>query len=80
MHDSKLEELQSENNTMLCDESKDNLERMLDVLYEFDYDGLSIDDLKTLRDTFYNEFQTVEKHIRYSDESYGQMKVRGVAE
>lgn len=80
MHDSKLEELQSENNTMLCDESKDNLERMLDVLYEFDYDGLSIDDLKTLRDTFYNEFQTLEKHIRYSDESHVQMKVRGVAE
>ena len=74
MHDSKLEELQSENNTMLCDESKDNLERMLDVLYEFDYDGLSIDDLKTLRDTFYNEFQTVEKHIRYSDESRKQVK------
>lgn len=48
--------------------SKDNLERMLDVLYEFDYDGLSIDDLKTLRDTFHNEFQTLEKHIRYSDE------------
>lgn len=70
MHDSKLEELQSENNTMLCNESKDNLERMLDVLYEFDYDGLSIDDLKTLRDTFYNEFQTLEKHIRYSDESH----------
>lgn len=72
MHDSKLEELQSENNTMLCNESKDNLERMLDVLYEFDYDGLSIDDLKTLRDTFYNEFQTVEKYIRYSDESEEQ--------
>ena len=52
--------------------SKDNLERMLDVLYEFDYDSLSIDDLKTLRDTFHNEFQTVEKHIRYSDESEGQ--------
>lgn len=68
MHDSKLEELQSENNMMLCDESKDNLERMLDTLYELDYDGLSINDLKTLRDTFYNEFQTLEKHIRYSDE------------
>lgn len=52
--------------------SKDNLERMLNVLYEFDYDGLSTDDLKTLRDTFYNEFQTVEKHIRYSDESEEQ--------
>lgn len=65
MHDSRLEGLQSENNTMNSDESKDNLERMLDVLYEFDYDGLSIDDLKTLRDTFYNEFQTLEKHIRY---------------
>lgn len=72
MHDTKLEDLQSENNTILCDESKDNLERMLGVLYEFDYNGLSIDDLKTLRDTFYNEFQTVEKHIRYSDESEEQ--------
>ena len=72
MHNSKLEELQSENNTMLCDESKDNLERMLDVLYEFDYDGLNIDDLKTLRDTFHNEFQTLEKYIRYSDESEEQ--------
>ena len=69
MHDRKLEELQSENNTMKSDESKDNLERMLDVLYKFDYDGLNIDDLKTLRDTFHNEFQTLEKHIRYSDES-----------
>ena len=68
MHDTKLEDLKSENNTMLRDETKDNLERMLDVLYEFDYDGLSIDDLKTLRDTFHNEFQTVEKHIRYSNE------------
>ena len=54
---------------MNSDESKYKLERMLDVLYEFDYDGLSIDDLKTLRDTFYNEFQTLEKHIRYSNES-----------
>lgn len=57
---------------MNSDESKDNLERILDVLYEFDYDGLSIDDLKTLRDTFHNEFQTIEKHIRYSDGSHGQ--------
>ena len=74
MHDRKLEGLQSENNMMLCDETKDNLEKMLDVLYEFDYDGLSIDDLKTLRDTFHNELQTVEMHIRYTDESEEQMK------
>lgn len=59
---------------MNSNKSKDNLERMLDVLYEFDYDGLSIDDLKTLRDTFHNEFQTLEKQIRYSNE------VKGVAE
>lgn len=74
MHDRKLEYLQSENNTRLCDKTKDDLERMLDVLYEFDYDGLSIDDLKMLRDTFHNEFQTLEKHIRYSDESHGETK------
>ena len=53
---------------MHSDESKDKLERIFDALYELDYNGLNIDDLKTLRDTFYNEFQTVEKHIRYSDE------------
>ena len=38
------------------------------------YDGLSIDDLKRSRDTFQNEFQTLEKHIRYSDELHKQVK------
>ena len=61
---------------MNSEESKDNLERMLDVLYEFDYDGLTDDELDMLERAIVNELQTVRKIIRYNELDKHKNKIK----
>lgn len=56
--------------------NSDNLEKMLDVLYEFDYDGLTDDELDIMERAIVNELQTVRKIIRYNELDKHKNKIK----
>ena len=53
-----------------------NFNQMIDSLYEFDYDGLSADELDMLERAIVNELQTVQKIIRYNELDKHKNKIK----